>query len=476
MNVYLVQPPDSPRAVEPVESIEGAEEVFAPPFNLLCLGNYLSKYTRHVCRFIDCRLHSNLEADLTEAFSSLPEPCVLVLNAPNAALGEVVAVLEIAKRHFPSMQTVLCGDHPSHFPQDISQLPSVDYACIGDPEPILQKLLDYIDMPPRLRHIQGLYIKGEDRCETSWLDSLRRLSLPEWGDVFWRAYDTSTSGKHTRAEFRLTRGHTRLPADRAFGGTHEPFRVWPMEQAARAMLHAAIPGIHEVQLTDSPGVWTQERLMQWCNALQRVRNIQPWGLNLLPASLDEETLEAMRIAFCRKVNIVFPSCSPTVLEKYGIILSPRDIAWMIQLLEANRIRVHTEFWIGGPEEKRGEPDRILRMIRRLGNRSFAVRPFPLAFDSPLHRQMSRVQEVPQLTEWVKWARDPWVETRPMLLWGGNESVRRITAQCQRIEKAVRFNPLLKLHVALKSGNLPGWIAALEDAALRMLPFGHKKHN
>ncbi|MBN1269644.1 MAG: cobalamin-dependent protein, partial [Kiritimatiellae bacterium] len=160
MKVLLVQPPDPPAPVKPVALAGADPPLFAPPWDLLCLRSYLLLHTRHLAAVIDCRTFADLETELAEAIRAEAEPRLLVVSTTSHALGQSAAVLEIARRDFPGMKTVLCGEFPSQFPEQVAAVTRVDYALAGDPEPILRNLLDYMDVPQRLQRVPGLIREG----------------------------------------------------------------------------------------------------------------------------------------------------------------------------------------------------------------------------------------------------------------------------------------------------------------------------
>ncbi|MFH0880398.1 MAG: hypothetical protein V2A34_11850 [Lentisphaerota bacterium] len=463
MNVLLIQPPDENRPVDPVGNLYGRSPSRPPPWNLLCLRSYILERTRHACSFVDCRLYLDLEPNLVEAIRNNPSPRILVVNASSTGLGQAMAVLEIAKRHFPEAKTVLCGQHPSAYPDHAAQLPRMDFALSGDPEPILRNLLDYMDIQQRLLRIPGLVIpqRGEP-VQPYWVNDLRSLSLPDWQGIFWPAYQAGGGGPRAlcRAEFRLSRGHTRFPSDRAFGAFYEPLRVWPFDRAATSLFKSAHAGVTDVMVADPPGFWTPERLTQWCTALLNVRNTQAWSLQMLPTHLDDDTLADLESSSCSRVEFIFPSTDPVVLEKYGCAISPAEMGAAAHYMSRFNLDVAFRFWVGGPEKTPDEESRILRTIRALGYRKYILEPFPFQFDTPLYRVYSRLNTVPQLEEWLQWSMDPWLLEKPVPLWGGKEEADALKASLEEIHSSIQHNPWRFI---------AGWIRKLsENSALNEL--------
>ncbi len=434
----------------------------------MCLQAFLKKHTRHICRFIDCRLLHDLEEELVARLNQMAPPRIMVINCPILALGQVAAVLEITKRHFPSMRTVLCGEYPTAFPDHIADIPRADFALAGDPEPILRNLLDYIDLPQRLRRTPGLIMGDSVKTEPYWLPRLTPLTLPDWRDIFWNEYSDDLFTRSCRAETRISRGHTGAPQDRAHGGAGTPFRQYPMDRFAALISHCSHTEIKEVILTDPPGFWTAERLGQWIQELLFIRNLQPWSITLPPMSLSRDVVVGMREAKCHRIDVVFPSCDRNALQRYGIKADWRELARTFQLLAEVGVHAHCRFWIGGPEERGGEANRIVQTIGRLTLCDYCIEPFPFAIDSPLYEEQMDGGNVPALEEWIKWSRDPWIVERPVPLWGGRETVETINGSLKHIQTSLQRSPGLawaRMKRLLRSKN---WIETLEDKAIAFL--------
>ena len=465
MNALLIQPPPPPR---PLESIGPADlRHAATPWELLCLRTYLLEHTRHLCDIIDCGFFQDFETGLVERVRERPEAEVAVILAAGPNLGEVAAVLDILKRHFPAMKTALCGPYASQYPQQAAAMPRVDFVLAGDPEPILRNLLDYFDVEPRLLRVPGLLMNEAGSVTPYWLDNLRSLSLPDWQGLFWPAYRTGGAEGACRAFARISRGHSHTPPDRAWGAAHEPLRLWPADRLAASMQRCACMGITEVLFDDPPGVWTGDRLREWCIALDRARNIQSWALQLLPAVLDQDTVDLLRTALCKRVEFIVPSCSPGVLAHYGCTVKPAEYRGTLAALAAAGIRAHVRLWIGGPDEAGNEEIWVVHMIRALDYTPHSLEPFPFVVDSPLYEEYCATSST-HIEDWVHWSRDPWLLNRPVPLWGGGAAIPRLTASFALIQKMIARDPRRMTKKLLADLTGRNWIAALEDRLLGLL--------
>ena len=469
MNVLLIQPPDAQPAVEAIDSSGGLAQGIMPPWDLMCVQTFLQKHTRHISRFIDCRLMHDLERELVSQIETLAPPRILVVNCPTLSLGQAAAVLDMAKRHFPAMRTVLCGAYPSTFPDQVADIPRVDFALAGDPEPILRNLLDYIDVEQRLKRVPGLILRNQRDAKPYWLPRLHSLSMPDWDGVYWGDYTTGGGTMVCRAEIRLSRGHSRTNADRAFDGLSEPLRLWPMERLAKQMLKCVHTEVNEAVLSDPPGVWTHDRLMEWATLLAHQRNAQPWSVRVLPMEFSEDLIEQLKQARCRRVHVVFPTCDKVLFKRYGLPADLRGFFKTVQSMASGSVQLCAHIWVGGPEETRGETERATAMLRKLGHNPYIIEPFPFTLDSPLYQAVREAEiPLPGLTEWIQWSRDPWIKERPVALWGGREQVRPMEQEIRRIHWLLNRTPSRAFTKLLRTLRSRNWIELLEDKAIGWL--------
>jgi hypothetical protein len=435
MQVLLVHPPDT----SPSGAARAALDRMAPPWDLVCLHAFLLARTGHVPHWVDTRLFSRFEADLDETLRRIAGPRLMVVHTRPLHLAEAMAVVETVHRRAPDVPLALCGPFPSAHPQQAISLPHVNYVLAGDPEPILRALLDSLHAPNRLRQIPGLYVRGSGGQGPAWLPDLAALPLPTWEGPPWNAYRTSVGGG-VAAELRVSRGHTRSPADRAAGGADEPLRFWPFERLAPLLQKCAHKGATEVMIADPPGVWTPDRVRAWCHALVRAHNTHPWSFSCLPRQFSAAELSDLREAGCRRIEFILPSCDPAVLQRFECLHERRRLAAALRAVAHEGLQLMVRVWTGGPEERTGERDRIVRLLEAVHYPAFQPEPFPFSFDSPLARERAADAADLTLDAWMAWAREPWLQARPVPAWGGAAGDRAAGETCRYVVQRIAGSP------------------------------------
>ncbi|HMP71752.1 MAG TPA: hypothetical protein PKE55_00665 [Kiritimatiellia bacterium] len=466
-SVVLIQPPDPVPAATAVDSGGGVSLRFSPPWDLLCLRAFLLNRTSHPCRIVDTRLFDQFETKLKDALRDIAKPAVAVIPVQTTGLGEASAVIDVLHRNYPDMLIVTCGQHPSDFPELALSLPHVRYALCGDPEPILRNLLDYHDIERRLHLTPGLASAGNPVPQPYWLPDLRSLNVADWTHLDWAGY-ASASPAGLRADIRLSRGHPRSPADVASGQSAQPLREWPLDRAAAMIQRCAHHGIVEVFLGDSPGYWTEQRLIAWSKQLITLRSTQAWSAQILPRMLSENALNFLFDSRCRRMEILFPSCDPERLKTAGALHEPAKIAAAIATIRKANIDVNLRFWVGGPHERPRERDRILAMIRLLDDCPYFLYPYPYEPTAPVFQtEDSPVLASAGIQQWLSWAKEPWLAERPTAFWSGKEGADACQQVILDVQRKVHLNPGRRLRKTLRHLRSIDWIVAWERRALAL---------
>ena len=467
MHVVLIQPPDGVVAAAPLRLSRKNPATLAPDWDILCLQAYLKDHSRHLSTFVDCRLFTDLELELEHALNAVTGPKIIAVHTSMANIGETTAVLELSKRRWPNIRTVMFGPFPSQFPEHISAVARADYAISGDAEPVMRALLDHMDSEKRLHIIPGLNFAGK-KITTSWLTDLNTLSAPDWGKVFWRAYHHPDQAGRQPAHMRLSRGHTQEACDRALGLVREPLRLWPLDKLAHSMRSSADLGVTEIFMADPPGVWNPGRLREWCRALSRIYNKQHWGLQMIPAVMNRDQISELLSAGCRRIDFIVPSCDPELQEQFGTTFRIKTFRQAITALEKAGIHVFVRLWVGGPEEKKGAVRQAVSLIQHVSAAHVVLEPFPFFMDSPLYESLKSESHAPQIEEWLRWTRDPWILDRPEAVWNGSAGAEMLQKQMMNIYRRIVHSPcwhtrrlgrLLKSSYAVQTVNeWAGWIS------------------
>ena len=145
MRILIIQPPDLEKEFQAISHHMHRVIPFGPQWDILCLRQYFENRTRHIVDYLDARLFTSVEAQLTSALSDFEDLQLVVIHCSSEDIGCSAGMIELIKRHQPQLKNVLVGSFPTSFPNHALEIPAVDFVIAGDAERPLQLLADNLD-------------------------------------------------------------------------------------------------------------------------------------------------------------------------------------------------------------------------------------------------------------------------------------------------------------------------------------------
>jgi len=204
-------------------------------------------------------------------------------------------------------------------------------------------------------------------------------------------------------------------------------------------------GVEEVFLADPPGFWSSERMLDWCQQLHDFRNSQSWAFQMIPREMRDEEIQELAIRGCRRIELIIPSFDQSIRTALGYTISDKELNQLIAKLSQNFIRPQLIYWIQGPKTCSNEAEMIFRHIKSTHALEFSIYPFPLHFDSALYHQIHETGEtLPDLSEWLSWARNSDTVPLPPETWTGKDGIVDGLGTMNLIQRKMIRNPWLRV--------------------------------
>jgi hypothetical protein len=371
MEVLVIQPPASPAVV--LDQTGGRVSHIAPPWHATCMLSYLRQRTRHTGRIFDARVRPRWADDLpVNLATKLPVNIVAVY----CGIHDVEAakkIVMIVRRAQPELPVVVFGEAPTMNPSSFRAMIGADFGIAGDPEPTLRQLLDNFHLASRRQRISGLAQDGSDQVLPFWAVDLKTLALPNWADVSLPYYDSPAYPGGGRANVCMSRGADAHPVGALERSDGAPLRISTLDRCIEILQDCSHIGIMETFFADPPDVWDSNRLVEWLARLARINNSQDWSLRLLALPVGESFRKRLVDQSCRRIELLVPSCDPGIAARFGYELpDPREMNAMTRWFQDQGTAIDFVFWVGGPDEPRGEASRINGFMRQFRNISFAL--------------------------------------------------------------------------------------------------------
>jgi anaerobic magnesium-protoporphyrin IX monomethyl ester cyclase len=243
----------------------------------------------------------------------------------SAYSAEALATAETVRRAHPGCRIVLGGHHPSAFPDEVLRgCAAVDFVVVGEGEPALPQLVRALRGEAPLDSVPGLVWRsgvGELRRNPLAVAELEHVPLPASGllrarNQRGRAVIVASRGCPLRCSYCSLGAGAGLPHRRRPVGS-------VLAELERELDERAVSFVDfEDESLSSDRRWFLELLagVQRAAAVRRTearRQLELRAMNgLLPHTLDDEVVEAMRAAGFRSLNLSLGSSSAEQLRAF----------------------------------------------------------------------------------------------------------------------------------------------------------------
>jgi radical SAM superfamily enzyme YgiQ (UPF0313 family) len=403
MRILLIQPPVArlQHRMSPRSWTEGLGVY--PPLGLLYIAAFLER-RGHAVDILDLISTPLDGARLGERIRG-SAPAIVGVSALTFNLPLALAVARAAKAARPEALTVLGGPHPTLYPAETAALPGVDYAAVGDGEPILAALAEDARPgrdPPGLVHAASPAL-GDPRSAAQTVDR-EAAPPPARHLVDGRAYRSIASRRLPMTTVVTGAG---CPGACIFCSVDRKRRPYfrSAEHVVEELAACRRDGYREVMFFDDLFTFDRERTARLCE-LMLARGLDlSWDCRTRVDRVDPELLRLMRRAGCFRVQYGVESGSPEVLRtlRKGFTVDRAEAA--IRATREAGIAASASFMIGSPGETAADVERTVAFALRAAPdyAQFTITtPFPF---TELYR-MGLARGLYREDYWRAFARDP----------------------------------------------------------------------
>lgn len=402
---------------------------YTMPLGLLAVGSALDA-TRYDVRIIDGRLERDAVARvLAECQGAL---CLGVTVLTGAPIGDALRVLRAVKAAHPGLPTVCGGWHPSLFPVEMLDEPTIDITVQGQGEATFAELVDCLAQGKSPAGVRGLTYRDAERVcrnEPRPLLEMDSLPSPDYGLIEVERYFALKGMR--QLDYIASVG---CPFRCAFCA--DPFvyhRGWKGVSALR--MGEQIEGLWrrfrftDLNFQDETFFTYRKRVMDMATQFLERGLAFTWAATLRAdqaVRLGEEALALCVKSGLRRVLIGVESGSPSTLIRIRKDTTVEQVLFAADLCRRFDIAVMFSFIVGFPGETPDAMRETLELVKRLRRMSprfetpiFYYKPYP---GSRLAEAIEA--DVPRTLE--DWARFDFVqgETGPWVTPGTFDEVER----------------------------------------------------
>ena len=318
-------------------------------------------------------------------------PSLVVVHATTPTIEDDLAFCRAIKACHPENTAIVFGPHVTALPEEAVR-GGADAAVLGEPEPVIARLLESADDRPR-RGLPGLCFRengGILRTDPVSPPDLDTLPVPAWDLVDLHRYRMPLK-QRPFGVVEVSRGCPHACSFCTAGPYHG--HRWrpksPERIAAEVGSLREVHGLSDFLFLSDTFNEEPDFVHRLCRELARTQPGIAWVCNSRVDRFDAASARAMRAAGCWLVSFGIESACPEVLSRTGKRTSPADTRRAVRDAREAGLKTFGYYLLGLPGDSYGTMARTVREAFRLDTdfaNFYAATPFP---GTDLYRQAER---------------------------------------------------------------------------------------
>lgn len=354
MKILLITPPT--KYVTPVvePKLVMKDVGLYPPLGLMYIAAYIERHTDHNVKILDA-VAEGLDYEGIKAYVLDFAPDVVGIQAITQILVDVVRVVNIVKDVDKNTHVCIGGPHAYIYPKETAMLPGVDSVIPGEGELVFTELVNSLEKGKGLEGIGGIVYKENGSLKendgTKWIQELDSLPLPARHMVPKGKYYCIIETDSPMTTMISTRG---CPYNCSFclGFERGRYRERSVEKVVDELESCVRDGYRDIFFWDSIFTVKKDRVLKICQEIIN-RNVQvSWSVRARINHVDEEMLEKLREAGCKRIQYGIEAGSDETLKLMRKGTTTEQIQRDIRLTKQFGFTVYGDFMIGFPGESR----------------------------------------------------------------------------------------------------------------------------
>ncbi|MFZ2455882.1 MAG: radical SAM protein [Candidatus Altiarchaeia archaeon] len=344
--------------------------------------------TKYECRLVDSPAWDwDRKATIEDIKKYKPD--LVILDSSFPSMGNDISVAADIKKEYP-VKTVLVGPPASQFSEKILEDQGIDYVARWEYDYTLLELADALEQKKDLSDIKGLsYKKGEQIIH----NPDRPFTTSEELDAI--PFVSKIYKKHLKIKDYFL-GQSLYPEVQIFIGRGCPnqctFCSWPQTLSGRKYrvrsvpnvldelqwIEKNLPEVKEVFFEDDTFTVDKKRVLEYTKGYHDRKLKVTWACNAR-ATLDLETMQAMKKANCRLLIVGYESGNQQILKNIKKGTTIEQMKSFAKNARKAGLLVHGDFIIGLPGETKEtiqETKKIIKETRPEILQVAVASPFP----------------------------------------------------------------------------------------------------
>jgi len=252
-------------------------------------------------------------------------------------------------------RVILGGPLPSAAPEEVLKRQEVDFAAVGDGEPIMQSLCQALEESRDPETVEGVVSRDNVANDSSRRSPRRadmsRVELPAWDML--PGFDSYRSPDSVQTPMTIVEGQRGCPHACSFcsvptisGGKRRSRSIDSVVKEIDYLTGKR--GIREISFVDPDFMMNSQYAVAVSKGMISLGRRVSWFCNARAASVRESVTRTMQSAGCHLVYLGAESGDPTILARIHKRQTPEQIEDACRVLRNSGIRVSVGFMIGFP--------------------------------------------------------------------------------------------------------------------------------
>ncbi len=339
------------------------------PLGLLYLYSSLKKEHPHFdVHILDCVAECLDFTAFKERILSF-KPDIIGITVLTFQLVNVYRYASAIKQILPETLLVFGGPHTHLFPEEVLNNPSVDYVLTGEGEISFPLLIERIKQGVDLTDVPGLFYRDHDGnvikgSQPLFVKNLDDLALPDFNALPASKY-SSVMDNGLTAMLMTSRGcpfHC-IYCDRPHMGSN--YRVHSPNRVVEEILNCLNKGIRNFQIFDDTFTLKRSRVLEICKLIQEKSLNITFSVRARVNTVDEELLEVMKHAGCRRISFGVEAGSDGMLKALRKNITVEEVLLAFNLCKKVGIDTLADFILGGPGQTRSDVEETINFALKL---------------------------------------------------------------------------------------------------------------
>ncbi len=362
----------------------------ALPLNLAYLAGYLHQERPDIeIEVLDCEALGLVYTQIEEQIERI-NPNIVAITTPTPAFTQVLEICRIIKEKISKeIIVVLGGPHPTALPRETVAEKNIDICVTFEGEITFTELINSLDKKIPLNNIRGIFFKDghNNVVETEKREPIKDLdSLPfparEYFDTDLYFPPPTKRLSNKKAGNMITSRGCPYQCTYCMASFmwQRKVRFRSIENVMREIEECINKyNIREFNFHDELFTMNKQRTIEFCQEVKKRKLDITWVCMIRVDFTDEETLQEMKEAGCKKIMFGFESGSQMILDKMKKQVAMEKAEEAVRLVKKLGIKTAGNFMLGNIGETKETIRQSINLAKKLNTDTmafFIASPYP----------------------------------------------------------------------------------------------------